>query len=736
MRCRLFDRWLFVIGTALALVFLSEKNLWAAFERCNALDPCDLFEDLLIVDYWNRKIAERFPITYNNLLQGGYFAMPSARMGCEGEIGIGYAHVPPYRNWNVRCQFTSFLELSGNYRIFHGVEDHALTRFGFGDFSDKGANFKIALWHPEDSAYTIPGFAIGMEDFMGTRAFKSYYAVLTQIFPHYNLEASLGWGSQRIRGFFGALAWYPFYTSSYTLLAPLSVVAEYDATPYRSCHIEKHPKGRTKKSPINFGFKWRLWNNWDLSMSYIRGDAIAFSAATLYNLGTTTGVLPKKDNPLPYRAPINTEPIGMLRTEEVLMTDMLFAFRRQRFSVQKIAIGYESEEARESRGCINKVLRLHILNEVYRTEGAVKERLDALIAALTPADIDKVIIVIEAEGFPLQEYHYSMPFVHYYADKQMGAYELGLLTPMKDYQSFCESEYKTLFSNYRKRFTFALFPKTETLFGSARGKFKYALGLTAAFNGYLWKDIFWSVNLGWLPISKLYNLSDVDKINPSQLINVRTDIIRYYQNKGITLDEAYLQKNWNLGKGWFCRASIGYFEMAYGGAAGQLLYYPVSSLWAIGFEGAVVKKRHYSGVTFSHTIRKLEGCKPTYRHFLGSQYFFDLYLHMNELNVDLKMQTGKFLANDWGARWELSRYFSSGLEITLWYTVTNGHDKVNGKIYFDKGISFSMPIDMFCMRSARERWGYSLSAWLRDVGASALTGRDLYDSIRGQRTDK
>ena len=53
----------------------------------------DLFNDLLVVEYINRKLAQKMPVTYDFYQQAGYFNMPSARMGEPGEIGFGYSHV-------------------------------------------------------------------------------------------------------------------------------------------------------------------------------------------------------------------------------------------------------------------------------------------------------------------------------------------------------------------------------------------------------------------------------------------------------------------------------------------------------------------------------------------------------------------------------------------------------------------------------------------------------------------
>src|SRR5262245_57548054 len=82
-----------------------------------------LFEDLLIVNYINEKMNDRFPVTFNHFLQGGYINMPSARMSCQGTFAFGYAWVPPYRVYSLLAQMTPFLEVTGNYRIFTDVED-------------------------------------------------------------------------------------------------------------------------------------------------------------------------------------------------------------------------------------------------------------------------------------------------------------------------------------------------------------------------------------------------------------------------------------------------------------------------------------------------------------------------------------------------------------------------------------------------------------------------------------
>lgn len=693
-------------------------------EAMECLEP-NLFRDLEIVDTWNQKLADRLPVTYNHLLQGGYLNMPSARMGCAGEVGVGYSYVSPYTNYNCRLQLLERLELSANYRLFRGIPDPVLSPYGFGDMSDKGANVKFAILLPEDTDYQFPGLAFGFEDFMGTRSFKANYVVATQVILPLNLEMSVGFGGDRIDGLFGGATWFPFRKSCNSYARGLSFTAEYDPTKYGDPDFEPHPDGRKRFSYWNYGVKYRLWDLFDVSVARIRGYKWAFSASLGYNFGQCCGFITKYEDPLPYRAPINTEPLGEIRNEEMMVHDLYYAFQCQGFELLSAWLAHDR--------CGDKVLRLEVYNTRYSSEWNVKTRFNYLLASLTPEDIDEVVIVLQSDGFPIQEYRYPMDVIRCLGEQQLCSYELEVLTPRREVCWGSKWAGTCLFKRSQDPWNLILLPKTHFFFGSAKGKFKYALGLSAGLEGYFSDDIFYSLHIGYIPLSDLDDVKDVDRLNPSQIINVRTDAIRYFQERGITVDEAYLQKNWNMGNGWYSRVALGLFEYAYGGAATEFLFYPACSRFACGVEGACLRKRTYSGVGFSDKVRQLHNFYPTYRHYLGWQYFGKLYYDWRESCIDFRIKAGQFLAKDIGVRTEVSRYFESGFRISFWYTYTNGQDFVNNQRYHDKGIAFSMPLDIFYPTSSRERWGYGMAAWLRDVGAVSATGKELYDLIHNQR---
>jgi hypothetical protein len=101
--------------------------------------------------------------------------------------------------------------------------------------------------------------------------------------------------------------------------------------------------------------------------------------------------------------------------------------------------------------------------------------------------------------------------------------------------------------------------------------------------------------------------------------------------------------------------------------------------------------------------------------------------------LTFKTSLGQFLAKDKGLKLEIVRYFKSGFEVSTWITFTNKFDKVNNKRYFDKGFAVSVPLDIFLNKSSKKRIVFKISEWLRDVGAKARNGKDLYPIIHDER---
>ena len=699
----------------LLLIFLSIAAVLSAEQ-----DSSTLFRDLALVEEIDKNRADELPFFYNSSMMGGYLNMPSGRTPHEGVVGFGAARVHPYNIYGLNFQYFDRIELALNYRVYTGILDPVFGHEGFGDEAERIANCKFVFNLPSDGLADFPIFAIGAEDFIGTQRFNSEYILMTKDWINYNIEATLGWGRKRIKGFFGGVAWTPWRKTSVPVLKNISFLAEYDASDYEN-HIHEHPRGRKVSSHINAGVNYVLGDTLQLSLSSLRGRALSAMGSIRYPLGSSKGFISKTREPILYRSPVDTEPLGVVRPDRVFINELGFTLGQQGLDLYRVYLSPEGE------------LWIKIINNMYREEPIVRERLQRVLAAITPSNIKKVIVVVEADGVLSQGYTFRTEDLYRYRQNQVTGFELETLSPMTNPPPRPEDSTR-LFRRKKEVWLFTLCPRLQSFFGSSKGKYKYNLSLVATPEGYLFDDIYYETQLSYAISSSFQKLSSTDRLNPSQLPNVRTDTIKYYQTNTVSFEMAYLQKSWNLNNsGCFFRLAGGYFEPAYGGGATELLYFPVGSNWAFGAEEATVWKRHYQGFRFTNKIRRLHGHHAFYEPFLGVQYFANVYYTLKPWNLDFKVKVGQFLAKDRGVRFEMSRWFSSGLKVSLWYTITNGHDHVNHQTYYDKGFAFMLPLDFFFSRSSRSYIGYAMSAWLRDVGASVDNGKGLYQTIRLER---
>lgn len=672
-----------------------------------------LFDDLATVERVNKETATTVPVTYNYNLSGGYFTMPSARSPAQGTFGIGFSAVPPYRNYNLSVQLYERLEVTANYHIMLGIPDTFLGE-NFGDWSDRSMNYKLSFIKPEDSNFLLPGVAIGMNDFFGSKNFKDQYAVATQVIPDLGAEISLGVSKGRVRGFFGGLSIAPFYRHTSPFLRGLVLSAEYDATDYKNDPTSA--LGREVKSRVNAGIHYALGDVIHLSLSSLRGKKVAGALNINYNLGESPDFFPKFLDPPLFSGPRDHEPIGPTRPYHTLVTEMTYAFKEQNLTLYKMSL------SRCPKG--KKNLALYVANPSYRNENGLQSRITHVLASLAPANIETITVVIEEEALPLYQITYRRADLYAWKRGEIGNSTIAQMAAMQSIKSIPEG--RLLYRKRPSRIHFFARPRARLFFGNAAGKLKYDFSLAGGFQGYILNQVFYDICASYKLFDGFENVRDVDKMNPSQLINVRSDSISYYYKKISALDRAYIQKSWSLSNGFFGRLATGYFEIAYGGAAGEILYATAGSNWAIGVEGALVAKRKYSGLSFTRRIRKLNGYTPTYKtNFIGSQYFLGLYFNEPNTGLRARILAGQFLGRDVGARLDAERIFKNGTSVGYWVGFTTAKDYVNDQRFFDQGIAFSVPLDIFSPRSTRRRLGTAATFWLRDTAAVCQTGKTL-----------
>ncbi|HEU64881.1 MAG TPA: hypothetical protein ENH96_05815 [Chlamydiae bacterium] len=681
------------------------------------------FEHLDKVKKIESKINNNLPFTYNQMCLGGYFAMPSAKTNEVGTFAFCYSNSSPYQILSANFQYFDRLELSGNFWIFKNVLEPGFGKMGFGDDADRAANIKFALLKKKDGFEFLPEIAIGLNDFYGSKRFFSKYIVVTKDFFDQNFEASIGYGGGRINGFFAGLSYFPFLKKS-KFFKNFSFLAELDANDYKN-HAKEHFKGRDVNFPINVGINFSFLDVFQFSVNSLRGKKVATSLTAYYNIGKSNGLFPKYLDP-PIFSDFRNLDFSNLTEEKDFSNNLALAFKDEGLDLMKASKFVDSTD--------KKCLALKIINQRYRNEKILKLRIQNVLSFFPLDDYYSVVVRVESEGINLHEYSFKKEYLNSFKEKKMGKFELDALTQINDYSLKEDENFsKILYLRKKSPYSLSVRPKINAFFGACRGKFKYDGGFLANLDGYLFDELYYNLQLSYIAKQASAQVGSKDVYNPSQIINVRSDFVKYFETNSFHIDSAFIQKNFNLKKAFFAKIALGYFELAYAGLALETLYYPINSSFAFSIEAANVYKRKYSGLNFQNKIRKFNNNKEEFEKYIGFQYFLNLYFDVKPLDLTLKTSIGQFLAKDKGIKLELLKYFKSGFEISTWITFTDKVDIVNSKRYFDKGFSIRLPLDLFMNKSSRKRFNFKMSEWLRDVGAKSQTGKELYMIIHDER---
>ena len=130
-----------------------------------------------------------------------------------------------------------------------------------------------------------------------------------------------------------------------------------------------------------------LWDCVRASVSTLRGTDWAAGLSFHYNLGQTEGLFPKYLDVLPYVAPVDTEPLGLVRIESLFGQELLHAFKEQGFDLYTLRL--QTQRGGED------ILWMRIVNSRYRTEADVRTRIEHILASLNPSNVNEVVVVVE-----------------------------------------------------------------------------------------------------------------------------------------------------------------------------------------------------------------------------------------------------------------------------------------------------------------------------------------------------
>ncbi|MGH8706011.1 MAG: YjbH domain-containing protein, partial [Burkholderiales bacterium] len=647
--------------------------------------------------------------------QAGLISMPDARFAPEGTWRTGFSFLRPYETLWSNVTVFPWLETSFRYtRIYHvpGFVDRPDTDFG--DFRDKSFDAKLRLL-PERGIW--PAVAFGVQDAGGgTGVFRAPYGVASRRFGE--LDLTLGYGRERIDGFFGGARWSPGAAAHWSL------VAEYDAYDYRRDTGAQLSGAASYRKEAAFGVEYRreLWG----AKAFASHGEVGFNAYVQLPLERREFV-PKTEEPPPYTR-INPRP-----TEAQWRDDPEHRARLARALVEQdfrsVSLGYDN-------GRLDAALTNTRISSMPRAVG----RAARTLLSFAPLEVREIRVTYLQGSLPVATYTFVNPSLlqRYFngmaSREQLAPYvAIEYAAPLEGkvdedkkemLQAFDEPLPEGLVMQRQGADIVALRgenvlggrlrvrPGMSGFFNDPSGVFKYELYGLASYSRPLARQLFLQAET---KLTVLENVSDVTQPSNSELPHVRSDVAEYRKGNDFKLTRLLANRFYHPGERVYGRLSAGIYEEMYSGVGGQALYLGRDGRWSADAAADWVRQRDFQG-WLGH------------RDYATVTAIASLSYRMAQ-RVTATLRAGRFLARDEGVRMEVKRRFASGFEVGAWYTYTNGNDITSpgspSSPYYDKGIFLVMPLETLLTYDSQAIAGFALAPWTRDVGQMVVSPADL-----------
>jgi hypothetical protein len=215
----------------------------------------------------------------------------------------------------------------------------------------------------------------------------------------------------------------------------------------------------------------------------------------------------------------------------------------------------------------------------------------------------------------------------------------------------------------------------------------------------------------------IYNNFNTDRVSDSVLPHVRSDFVKYFTKGKNGIGEMDALYRFRASPTVFGVLKAGYLESMFAGAGGELLWRPEGARWGLGVDGYQVWQRDYD---------RLFGLQ-SYKAFTGH---VSLYYQAPWYNLNFALRAGQYLARDRGLTLEISRRFSTGIEIGAFATKTNISSAQFGEGSFDKGIMIRIPLGWIAPMETQSQFAMDLRPIQRDGGQRLAGDAWLWEETR------
>ena len=351
-------------------------------------------------------------------------------------------------------------------------------------------------------------------------------------------------------------------------------------------------------------------------------------------------------------------------------------------------------------------------NSHYRIEAEAIDRLLRIAMADTPSDIEQFRFIAVRDGRPAAEYTVLRATAER-TFQQEGRYDLLANNSGPSPAPMSNPALRAAASKLYPNFSWVAFPQLRQEFFDPSNP----LGIQLVAGVAATVEVLPGFTLNGEAETSLFDTFNTARASDSVLPHVRTDFLRYFSEGRNGMGALYGDYHFRLSPTVFGAVRAGYLESMFAGVGGEVLWRPEGQRWALGADLYEVKQRAFN---------RLFGFRP-YSQTTGH---ITLYYDSPWYDLDFQLRAGQYLAGDRGLTFQVSRRFSTGVEIGVFATKTNVSSQQFGEGSFDKGIFIHIPLTWVLPIHSQTSLNELLRPVQRDGGQILSGDARLFESTR------
>ena len=651
----------------------------------------------------------------------GLINVPSSRILDEGNLKLHLVNSEPLNSLFIIANPFDWMEVSLRYSDINTAKYSEFKSFsGDQTFKDKSFNLKVRLIEETDR---FPELSIGFRDFIGTGRFSSEYIVSSKRVGDFDFSVGLGWGhlasSDGITNPFididdrfinrsfdigkgGNLEFKRWFTGKkVSSFYGFEYVNKFSGLRFKLDYDSSNPLNFRKESNYSFGLSIPASKFVDISLFRHRGTNLGFGVS--YKANYSKPLIKKKE--LIPNIQFSDQDFILLSSDDKVFAGTINVL------LQRFGIFTQSIKIHEAS------MEIIVDQSKYRNLNVASKRIIQITKeVLRSRDIDHVDIVYQVRGVNIGSMSYPLGKFYSFLENNLSIPELEKSIRYSNFDY--KSNKKVLFSgnvNYPS-FYWGIRPDLKNHVGAPEAFYSGQIGLLIASGVQIDKNS----NLdSSISLSIYENLDQLRLRAYSRLPKVRSDIREYLKEEYALKDLSYsyifdpVYSKRNL---FFGGLKIGYFEEMFGGIGGEFLFRDINKPWYLTANLYWVKQREFRQRL---SFRDYE----TYTGHLN--FIWETPLE----GVKLILSGGKYLAKDSGITMNLSKSFKSGFTLGFFATKTDISTKEFGEGSFDKGIYFSIPLDLVSSKYRKNNARFIWRNLTKDGGAMLSGTLDLHGFI-------